>query len=422
MGFASQRQLTVLFGGTDERTATVFADTWEFDGQAWSQRAVSGPPARARFASCFDTARGAFVVFGGMSAGGQPLGDTWEFDGAAWTERTPDPAPSPRLGAQMAFAADTGRAVLFGGRAADPSQPFGDTWEFDGADWLPAPVRALVPVLPAPRHGHAMTFDSQRGVVVMFGGFADGASSVNRETWEYARGLWRQVLTATLPNAGIFPSLTFHAAHGVSVLTGSTGSASQRVQTWAFDGVDWQPGPAAPSGLTGRQAHATVYDSARDAVVLFGGASIAIGGARPLDETWELSVRAAFAPFGSGCNGLVLQPRGTSLPRIGDSFEFAAAPVAPAALALLLLGFDTAQFQGQPLPLELSPFGLPACQLLVAADLVRGMGNAAGAATASVPLPLRADLVGLAFAAQALVLEHGAGGATSNAGAVTIGN
>lgn len=428
MGFDPLRRVAVLFGGTDERTPAVFGDTWEYDGTTWSQRAVAGPPARERFASCFDTARDVFVVFGGASASGQPLGDTWEYDGAQWTARAPAVAPAARLGAAMAFAADTGRAVLFGGRGTDPAQPFGDTWEYDGADWLPAPVRRLVPIQPAPRHGHAMTFDARRGVVVLFGGFASGATHFDRDTWEYSGSLWSEAFPATLPSPSVFPSLTWHGQHQVAVLTGSTGSASQRVQTWAWDGSDWQPGPAAPGAFGGRQAHATVYDSSRDAVVLFGGARIALAGAQPLDETWELSVQAGFAPFGSGCTGQagvpVLAPRGGSLPRIGGVFELEVAPIAPAVLPVLLLGFDVTQFQGQPLPLDLSAHGMPGCGLLVAPVLVGGMqaGAGGGAATAAVALPLRTDLVGLSFVAQAFVLGSDASGAMSNAGTVMVGN
>src|SRR5262249_14172263 len=51
------------------------ADTWEWDGTDWTQRATaSSPPARYGHVLAFDSARGRTVLFGSSS-----LTDTWEY-------------------------------------------------------------------------------------------------------------------------------------------------------------------------------------------------------------------------------------------------------------------------------------------------------------------------------------------------------
>lgn len=83
-------------------SATLFADTWTFDGKTWSQVNTPGPPARASAAMAFDAKHGVTVLFGGLSSSGL-YDDTWTFDGRAWTEQHPAHHPGIRQGASMAF-------------------------------------------------------------------------------------------------------------------------------------------------------------------------------------------------------------------------------------------------------------------------------------------------------------------------------
>lgn len=411
---------TLLFGGVDERQGIVFGDTWSYDGVRWTQLPVSGPGARQRGSACVDTVRGVVLLFGGADASGQALGDTWQFDGTGWQQLAPGNGPSPRQSAAMAFDAPRGRAVLFGG-AAPGQAPDDETWEFDGATWS----RRSVANAPTARQGHVMTHDPVRGRTILFGGLAAGSTSFNSETWEWDGADWNRIATPTLPSAALFPAMTFFDAHGVAVLTGGTGAASQRPATWAFDGTDWHPGPAAPAGFTGRQGHAIAYDAAREMVVLFGGASIGAGGARPLDDTWELSTRAAFEPFGAGCSpgsaGPVLSARASARPQLGTELVLDIAPAG--TLALLAVGLSDTSHQGTPLPLPLAAFGLPGCELLVSVDHVVPTAGTGGIASATIGIPLRRELIGQVFFAQALVLQAGGpGGAMSNGARATVGN
>jgi hypothetical protein len=75
MAYDDARGVTVLFGGYDG--TTLRDDTWQWDGNAWTQLAVSGPEPRVAHAMAYDLARQVAVLFGGVTTGVPYLGDTW---------------------------------------------------------------------------------------------------------------------------------------------------------------------------------------------------------------------------------------------------------------------------------------------------------------------------------------------------------
>jgi hypothetical protein len=78
----------VLFGGGNHASVPL-GDTWKFDGSAWTQLSVPGPSPRG--ATAMAPVAGELVLFGGWDLDEHPpiteLADTWTFDGTAWTER-----------------------------------------------------------------------------------------------------------------------------------------------------------------------------------------------------------------------------------------------------------------------------------------------------------------------------------------------
>src|SRR6516164_208567 len=219
MVYDSTRQVSILFGGI---SAADLGDTWQWDGQDWTQVADSGPLARNSHAMAFDTGRDRTVLFGGLGPPrdggfGSRLLDTWEFDGQNWTQQ---PATGPRAGGGhvMAFSSTGARVLLFDGfevktwawsgnswvkiaefgppsrdstamtAAANsivlfgggkPQTFFSDSWSFDGKHWT-----QVQNIGPVPRVSHALTFDSKRGAVVLFGGTGANAAPLG-DTWEH---------------------------------------------------------------------------------------------------------------------------------------------------------------------------------------------------------------------------------------------
>ena len=79
----------------------------------------------------YDEVRGRTVLFGGDNRGSSLLGDTWEWDGNDWTQMN-DVGAGGRSGHAMAFGArpvgaTSFEVLLFGGQ--NGAAALGDTWE-----------------------------------------------------------------------------------------------------------------------------------------------------------------------------------------------------------------------------------------------------------------------------------------------------
>ncbi len=241
MAFDPLRQRVVLFGGQSRRWG-VHSTTLLWNGQAWQQLVVSGPPARHSHAMAFDHLNNAVLLFGGVAAPFTLLNDTWRFNGT-WSRQQPTASPGARYAAAMASDPVRRRIVLFGGRQGTAT--VNDTWEWDGVGW----VSMAPPVAPADRAWSAMAFDPARGDVVLHGG---------------------------------------------------AGAAGQVGDTWAWNGSAWTN-----LGLTHepRHGHAMVYDEDRQALLVVGGVTpnAAANGLEPADGIQLVRARADGTDFGSAC-------------------------------------------------------------------------------------------------------------------------
>ena len=276
MAYDSARGVTVLFGGILGQSVgqTVDGTTWEWDGATWELRSTSGPSPYSGYAMAYDSARGVAVLFGWSDSSGK----TWEWDGTTWTLRS-STGPSFRSSHAMAYDSARGVTVLFGGGYYDHSgeEPElitnGETWEWDGTTWT---LRSSTG--PSPRYGHAMAYDSARGVTVIHGGY-DGqtAGGKDDETWEWDGTTWT-FRSDSGPGLMWLHAMSYDSARGVTVLL-EDGSPD----TWEWDGTSWtlRTSVGAPS----RWRHAMAYDSARGVTVLFGG--LLSSSANPIGDTWE---------------------------------------------------------------------------------------------------------------------------------------
>lgn len=173
MSYDSDRHVTVLFGGfnnIDPRGP--FGDTWEWDGNTWTERSVIGPSARFSSPMVFDANRGVSVLCGGGD-GITWLGDTWEWDGIVWTQRSVS-GPPGLVEHAMAYDSARGVTTLFGSTVPGD----GETWEWDGANWNQLQIDG-----PSPRRGHAMVYDTARGKTVLLGGRYDNMLS-SESLWQ----------------------------------------------------------------------------------------------------------------------------------------------------------------------------------------------------------------------------------------------
>jgi hypothetical protein len=248
-------------------------------------------------AMSYDSSRKRVVLFGGQALGGAAgLHDTWEWDGDSWTQMS-DTGPSDRYGHAMAFDAGRSRTVLFGGANQAPAfATNGETWEWDGNEWVQRDD-----VGPTPRSGPAMTFDAVRGRVVLFGGEGTDLAALG-DTWEWDGTTWSQksdfgptpLARATLSARG----------QGLAILFGGNPAPSAPPTeasslTWEWDGTHWAL--RQHLGPTPRFGQAAAFDDARRRIVLSGGLVPTTGGASQIaGDTWEMFELAGGTPAPAG--------------------------------------------------------------------------------------------------------------------------
>lgn len=165
----------LLFGGRNE-AGEALNDTWLYDVglDSWTYLVTpSSPEARAFMCLGYDPFLNKAVLITGEGSQFIPVANTtWEFDpvGLTWSSFALNPAPSPRIGASMAYDEKNRKFVLFGGHGLtwNPSDLYNDTWVYDAAtrQWLDMnPSESLGPRIHA-----AMLFDSKHQQTFLFGG------------------------------------------------------------------------------------------------------------------------------------------------------------------------------------------------------------------------------------------------------------
>jgi hypothetical protein len=252
----------LMIGGT-----TAPADTWEWNGTAWTLRSGASPP-RAEHAAATDTDRDEVLVYGMPQDGATAL---WRAGG--WTTIATDQVPPPRSG--HAAAAEVGGAILIYGGVTD-TDPNDEVWRWNGG-WEPVAATA------GPRAYHAMAFDEVRGETVVFGGVdALGVTLDTTSLWD--GGAWSLAAPATSPPARALHVAAYDRARSrVVIFGGQVADFTMVGDTWEWDGTTWSD-RTPPVGPRPRIDAGMAYDAARERVVLFGGED---PNGETLADTWE---------------------------------------------------------------------------------------------------------------------------------------
>ncbi len=337
----------VTFGGRSPTINSLSSETVEWNGSNWTTLpTVGAPSARFLYGMCYDSQRDVVVLFGGRNLTG-PNNETWELSGSTWTQKATLNSPLAREEMGMVYDASLGRTILFGGCDESIGVIYGDTWQYDGNDW----VEMAPAVSPTPRFRGMMEYDSQRSRSVYYGGF-DG-SIAQTETYEYSGNDWVLSPQVTVPTA----------------------------TTEALSG----------------------YDSLRKRFVIFGG----FGGAF-LDETWELTGDTAgtFTLYGSGCDTANGTPGLTgTVPNIGTTLDLGFSNLGAAQTVIVVLGASNTVWNGLPLPLDLASVGLPGCGLLASADALEVTLVTGGLAQFGFAIPNQISLINLSLYCQGIVTD-----------------
>jgi len=216
LAYDSARGRVVLFGGY--ASGSYFNDTWEYDGTSWIQVVPSSSPsARAYHAMAYDSARSRVVLFGGLNQYGSTLNDTWEYNGTTWVSKSFYTKPYSRMDHAMVYDSGRSRVILYGGADYRQNLAFLDTWEYDGTTWVnKSPANG-----PLALAGHALAYDASRGRVILFGGTLPIPSyPIYNYTWEYDGTNWTQVYPTTSPSERTYHAMTYDSDRNRVVLFG----------------------------------------------------------------------------------------------------------------------------------------------------------------------------------------------------------
>ena len=182
----------------------------------------------------------------------------------------------------MTYDSDRRVVVLFGGYGR-PNEFFYDTWAWDGRTW-----KKLSAVTPPGffANADAMAYDVP-GHRTMFFAFPGGLPS-EQAMWFFDGLRWarQQLPPNELPLDG--QGMAYDAALGRVVEFGGEDGAvapsgrNVRSDMWTWDGRSWSPLRTSPTPPP-RVSASMVYDSERQELVIFGGVD---GRDRPLADTW----------------------------------------------------------------------------------------------------------------------------------------
>lgn len=277
MAYDGATHSTVLFGGTGPvPDQTIYGDTWIWHGGWFRVSPATSPSPRNSAVMAYDGAAGNVVLFGGYSSTGTYLDDTWTWDGNTWTQQLPPVSPPARNGyGNMVYDAATQTVVLFGGN--NSAGVLGDTWTWDGIakTW----TRRSPPASPVAESA-SMAYDAATRTVVLFGSSAD--------TWTWNGIAWTQQFPASAPSARIQQAMTYDSDLGVVVLFGGAVGGiweDSTNDTWMWNGTKWteiRPATVPPN----RYAFGMDYDVVNKAVFMFGGYSSTV----VRGDTWLLAL------------------------------------------------------------------------------------------------------------------------------------
>lgn len=260
---------------------------------SWTNRtpASTKPAGRSDFGMAYDAARARIVIFGGSSSTcpSSKCADVWEWDGATatWADRSPPTLPpvwpSGRVNHAMTYDTGRGKIVLFGGESTTCSE-CADTWEWDGGDgtWID---RTPSGTKPSVRYRHAMSFDAARGKAVMFGGRSGATAYQDTWEWDGAAGTWTDRTPASVnPPPRYRHAMAFDQGRArLVVFGGFDGFSVLFDDTWEWNGAAGTWTKIAPAlKPSKREQHAMAFDSKRGTVVLFGGFDGVVK-----QDTWE---------------------------------------------------------------------------------------------------------------------------------------
>lgn len=288
-GFAyfPDRRSVILFGGqAGGGTGAFLDDTWEYDPTLarWHRLRTTSAPSPRVSSLTYDPRRRALVLFGGLSGASQATADTWVFDkNGTWSRLVLPSSPSPRGGVALTYDSFRDAIELYGGRTSTTGQPLSDTWELalGDTDWRPRGLGATPPIVAAPR----LVFDGRYTLLVG----SDETAQTPIKVYRADAAAWTELAppTSMPPSRRSDFAASFDRTSGALVVFGGRAAGASVGETFSFSPVsnEWTP-VAAPLPPSRSHALADYVPELAGVLVVFG--QISDGVPSPEGERWLL--------------------------------------------------------------------------------------------------------------------------------------
>ena len=271
LAYDTRRSVATLFGGTTTWSQSKgwgsINDTWEWNGNDWTElHPAHSPSPRFGAGMAFDEMRGIAVLFGGS---GQDLNyqttfnnETWEWNGEDWSEVVTSYSPPARQSPNMFFDPLRKTVVIYGGYNVDATTKenvfLDDAWEWNGKVW-----GQIAFDVPRRNSASAIIYDPLRQFPLLMDG---------EGLWYWQGALWVQPNYKSPP--GRWGSqMTYNPAKQELVLFGGYKDKDVFDDTWIYDGKNWTK-LITNTQLPARSGHNLFYDQTRGRVLLFGGLKV----------------------------------------------------------------------------------------------------------------------------------------------------
>ncbi len=307
LAFDTKNGKLILFGGLE--SSMYRQDTWEWSGTSASflQRTTvdTKPEGRYQGAMAYDSKRSRIMLYGGT--GQITYDDLWQWDPATrvWSQITvTGTRPGAMYGHWLFYDEKRDKLLLFNNSGYA-------VWEYDPAlnNWKNR-TQSPQPSVLSGRSYVEVAFDTARGKLVMVGGHNGTVYSADVVEWDTTLGTWElrtPASTVNLPVGRYYHAVTYDSTRKVLLLFGGhasvTGLNEDLDDSWEWDGLlgTWTETSSTGVRPLPRENHILTFDTVRGTTYLFGG-SVPADTAYGPQEIWEYIPNSAPRANGAGCS------------------------------------------------------------------------------------------------------------------------
>ncbi len=253
MVYVPDRHLLFLFGGFSARDRIGDTWVYDIEANEWTLlRPQNSPSPRSDAAIVYDEANGVVVLHDGYCRDDSHPQDTWVYDFREenWRLMEPEETPLPQYGHHMVYDSANGMVIMYGGHWSIKEDGrlvrhgYSDgvwTYDYPSDSWTKIDSATALPS----RYWHNLAYDADSGKMVVFGGSAGGdLLRADTRLYDASTGTWERLTTDENPSKRCNSAMVYDAIHKKIILFGGLMEFGEPPlgDLWVLDTVEraWQ--------------------------------------------------------------------------------------------------------------------------------------------------------------------------------------